>query len=727
MRLAPEPDNLPMTEATTRGKSFPLGATVYPAGVNFSVYSKSATEVQVLLFNRADDAAPARVIQLDSKNNRTGDYWHVFVPRCEAGQVYGYRAAGPFDPEQGHRFDRNKVLLDPYAKCVSAVNYSRIGTCDAGDNASTCMKSVVVDSRLYDWEGDLPLHRPFSETVIYEVHVAGFTGNISSDVAPEKRGTYSGFVDKIPYLQSLGITAVELLPVFQFDPQDAPAGLSNYWGYSPVSLFAPHTGYGSWSDPLKCLDEFKDMVKALHRAGIEVILDAVYNHTAEGSVNGPTLCYRGLENATYYTVDENDKSRYADYSGCGNTLNANQSVVRRMILDSVHYWVSAMHIDGIRFDLASILSRDEFGRPMANAPILADLESDPVLAGTKLIAEAWDTQLYQVGSFARGNWKEWNGKFRDHVRGFIRADTGAVGGFVNRVLGSPDIYGDQADNCEKSINFVTCHDGYTLNDLVSYNQKHNEANGEENRDGSDDNLSWNCGVEGSTEDPVVNDLRSRQTKNLLAITLLAVGTPMIHMGDEVRRTQHGNNNAYCQNNEITWFDWSLLEKRADILRFVRHLTRLRAGLYKQKSMQSAGIARLFAQARIEWHGVKLKEPDWSDDSHTIAFTVAADRRGRLFHFIINAYWKALDFALPTTCGEGHWRRLIDTSLESPCDIVDLRRATAVKTSCYRAAPRSVVMLFSNSSKRKSSFSEHQTDRTESLYDGEREEIHSRGK
>lgn len=648
----------------------------------------------MLLFNRADDAAPDCVIDLHGKVNRTGDYWHVFVPECRPGQFYAYRVDGPFEPNLGHRYDPSKVLLDPYGKCVSARNYHCAEACKPGDNVASCMKSVVTDPREYDWESDLPLRRPFSETIIYEVHVAGFTGHVSSDVDPEKRGTYSGLVEKIPYLQSLGITAVELLPIFQFDPQDAPVGLSNYWGYCPVSLFAPHTGYSSWSDPLKCLQEFKDMVKALHRAGIEVILDAVYNHTAEGSAEGPTLCYRGFENGTYYILDDGEKARYADYTGCGNTLNANQSVVRRMILDSVHYWVSAMHVDGFRFDLASILSRDESGRPLANAPVLSDLESDPVLAGTKLIAEAWDLQLYQVGSFAKGNWKEWNGQFRDHVRAFMKADKGTVSRFASRVLGSPDIYGPLSGNPEKSINFVTCHDGYTLNDLVSYSQKHNEANGEENRDGSDNNLSWNCGAEGVTDDAIIERTRSRQVKNFLTVTLLAVGTPMILMGDEVRRTQFGNNNAYCQDNEVAWFDWALLGKHADTLRFVQHLTRLRAGLYGSKKKHAVSVVELLEQRRITWHGVKVKEPDWSEDSHSIAVTVAGDRRGRLLHFMINSYWEPLAFALPPIQVGNQWRRLIDTSLSSPCDIVELNYAPVVKNCVYRVHPHSIAVLCS---------------------------------
>jgi glycogen operon protein len=396
------------------------------------------------------------------------------------------------------------------------------------------MKSVVVDPGRYDWEGDLPLKRRFTETVIYELHVRGFTRHPSSGVPSTKSGTYAGLIDKIPYLKDLGVTAVEILPIFQFDPQDAPQGRVNYWGYQPVSFFAPHHAYSSRKEPLGVIDEFRDMVKALHRAGIEVILDVVFNHTTEGGHNGPTLCYRGLANDFYYIL-EKDKSRYADYTGCGNTLNANQPIVRRLIQDSLRYWVTQMHIDGFRFDLASILSRDEAGHPLPNPPVLWDIESDPLLAGTKLIAEAWDAAgLYQVGSFVGDTWQEWNGRFRDDVRRFLKGDNGSVSRVATRLLGSPDIYAHKEREAEQSVNFVTCHDGFTLNDLISYDHKHNEANGENNRDGSEDNLSWNCGAEGPTDDAAIEALRNRQVKNFFALELLAAGTPMLLMGDEVR-------------------------------------------------------------------------------------------------------------------------------------------------------------------------------------------------
>jgi glycogen operon protein len=544
-----------------RGQSFPLGATVCDGGVNFSVYSKNAAAIELLFYDRAADAKASRVIPLDPRANRTFHYWHVFVPGVEPGQLYGYRAHGPYDPLHGLRFDPEKLLLDPYGRAVAVPKrFSREAACRPGDNSARAMKSVVVDSSTYDWEGDAPLERPFGQTVIYEMHVGGFTRHESSGVAEAKRGTYAGLVDKIPHLVDLGVTAVELLPVFQFDEQDAPGRLTNYWGYTPISFFAPHTGYSSDKSPLAPITEFRDMVKDLHRSGIEVILDVVFNHTAEGNHEGPTYSFRGLENGVYYMLEQGG-ARYANYSGTGNTLNANQSTVRRLILDSLRYWVGEMHVDGFRFDLASILSRDESGKPLQVPPILWDIETDPVLAGSKVIAEAWDAAgLYQVGAFVGERWKEWNGEFRDDVRSFIKGDRGSVKKLPARFLASPDLYESDRREPEQSVNFVTCHDGFTMNDLVSYNERHNEANREGNRDGNGHNLSWNHGVEGPTDDVEVERLRNRQIKNLFTINLLALGVPMLLMGDEVRRTQRGNNNAYCQDNEVSWFDWRLLER-----------------------------------------------------------------------------------------------------------------------------------------------------------------------
>jgi glycogen operon protein len=680
------------------GQSFPLGASVCPSGVNFSLYSKNSTLVELLMFDHVDDDKPARVIGLDPWRNRTYHYWHVFVPDIEPGQIYGYRVHGPFDAANGMRFDAAKVLLDPYGRAVAVPkHYSRFAASHSGDNAAMAMKSVVVDMRRYDWEGDKPLTLPSARTIVYEMHVRGFTRHPSSGVPKKTRGTFAGLIKKIPYLRRLGITAVELLPVFQFDDQDCPQGRVNYWGYAPISFFAPHQAYSSREDPAGPVDEFRDMVKALHRAGIEVILDVVYNHTAEGNHEGPTLCYRGLDNGTYYILDQN-RAMYSNYTGTGNTLNANHPIVRRLILDSLRYWVKEMHVDGFRFDLASILSRDESGRPVQNPPVLWDIESDPCLAGTKLIAEAWDAAgLYQVGSFIGDSWKEWNGRFRDDARAFFRAEEGSAARFADRLVGSPEIYGHKEREPEQSINFVTCHDGFTLNDLVSYNWKHNEANGEENRDGTDDNRSWNCGVEGPTEDPAVEKLRNRQVKNFLTVTLLSLGVPMILMGDEVRRTQRGNNNAYCLDDDTSWFDWTLGAKHADVHRFVTLLNERRLLRDVEHERERVSLTQVIRQAKKAWHGVKLNQPDWSPHSHTIAVTVELAKEGLLVHFILNAYWEPLEFELPPVNNGGGdlWCRWIDTALDSPHDIVPWENAPSISGFAYRAEARSVVVLFAD--------------------------------
>jgi glycogen operon protein len=679
-----------------QGRSHPLGASLHPGGVQFCFYSKNSTRAEILLFDRPDAEGPSEVIRLHPTRNRTGHYWHAFVPDIGAGQLYGLRLKGPNVPKRGLLFDAEKVLLDPYGRAVATGDfYDRKAARRPGDNASRCMKSVVVDLRAYDWEADEPLERPFNETVIYEMHVGGFTRHPSSGVEESRRGTYLGLIEKIPYLQSLGVTAIELLPVFQFDEQDAPTGLSNYWGYSPVSFFAPHMGFSSRKDPLGPVDEFRDMVKAMHRAGIEVILDVVYNHSAEGGVDGPTLSFRGLENRAYYIL-ESDGARYADYSGCGNTLNANHAVVRRMILDSLRHWVQLMHVDGFRFDLASILSRDERGVPLMSPPVLWEIDSDPVLAGTKLIAEAWDAAgLYQVGRFVGNFWKEWNGRFRDDVRGFWKGDPGEVRRVAARIWGSPDIYDNEEREPEQSVNFVTCHDGFTLNDLVSYNAKHNEANRENSRDGTNENRSWNCGIEGPSDDPAVDRLRVRQMKNLMATTLLSIGTPMILMGDEVRRTQGGNNNAYCQDNEVSWFDWSLPERNQELLGFVQRLIRLRREtLTSQFPDAKVTLSGFLRAAQIRWHGVKLEKPDWADHSHSIACTVHNVMSRRIIHVMLNAYWEPLEFELVPIEPRpgGGWKRLVDTWHQPPDDVRSLNDAPLIEGQTYRVQPRSMVVL-----------------------------------
>jgi glycogen operon protein len=685
-----------MNPLANNGRSSPPGATVCDSGVNFSVFSRSATGVELLFFDREDDARPARLIRIDPSDNRTYHYWHVFVPGVQAGQIYGYRVEGPYDPAKGMRFDPAKILLDPYGRgVVVPKRYSRDAARREGDNTATAMKSVVVDPHTYDWEGDMPLKRPSSRSIVYEMHVRGFTRHPSSGVPEKTRGTFAGMIEKIPYLQQLGITAVELLPVFQFDVQDVPSGLVNYWGYQPVSFFAPHQAYSSRQDPLGPVDEFRDMVKALHRAGIEVILDVVFNHTSEGDHSGPTLSFRGLDNNIYYILQQ-DRSRYADYSGCGNTLNANHPIVRRMIVDSLRYWVNQMHIDGFRFDLASILSRDASGAVMSNPPVLWDIESDPSLAGTKMIAEAWDAAgLYQVGSFIGDSWKEWNGRFRDDARRFFRSEQGSLRRFADRLVGSPEIYGHKEREPEQSVNFVTCHDGFTLNDLVSYDQKHNEANNDDNRDGSNDNFSWNCGVEGPTDDPAVEKLRNRQVKNFLTVTMLSVGMPMILMGDEVRRTQLGNNNAYCHDNEHNWFDWTLLTTHADVHRFVTLLIARRLLRDVEHERQRLTLNQLLRQAKRSWHGVKLDQPDWGDCSHSIAFGAEMRKENMIFHLILNAYWGPLDFELPPVDNgrENPWHRWIDTALDAPYDIVEWQKAPSIPGYTYRAEARSVVVLY----------------------------------
>ncbi len=681
----------------SRGSSTPLGATVVPEGVNFSIFSRSASGVELLFFDSEDAPRPARVVTIDGTTNRTYHYWHVFVPDVKPGQLYGYRVQGRFDPGTGMRFDPTKILLDPYGRgVVVPKNYSREAARREGDNAGTAMKNVVVDPSLYDWEGDARLQRPASRTIIYEMHVRGFTQNPNSGVPEFKRGTYAGLIEKIPYLKQLGITAVELLPVFQFDAQDAPLGLVNYWGYAPVSFFAPHPGYSSRKDALGPLNEFRDMVKALHRAGIEVILDVVFNHTAEGNQDGPTLSFRGLENSAYYILEQ-DRSRYANYSGTGNTLNSNHPVVRRMIVDSLRYWVEQMHIDGFRFDLASILERDESGNLLPNPPVLWDIDSDPTLASTKLIAEAWDAAgLYQVGSFIGDKWREWNGRFRDDIRSFFRGDESTVGPLADRLLGSPQIYGHKEREAEASVNFVTCHDGFTLNDLVSYDHKHNEANGEDNRDGVEDNKSHNWGVEGPTDDPVVEKLRNRQVKNLLAVTMGSLGLPMILMGDEVRRTQGGNNNAWDQDNETSWFDWSLVTKHADVYRFVAHLSKHRLMQEFEPEFEGLSLNQLLREGEGSraWHGVKLGQPDWSVHSHSLATSVECRNQNLRFFLILNAYWESLEFELPPLSNHDDlWHRRMDTSLDSPDDIVEWRAAPTVASPVYLARPRSVIALF----------------------------------
>ncbi|MDT8407486.1 MAG: glycogen debranching protein GlgX, partial [Methylococcales bacterium] len=631
---------------------------IFPGGANFNVYARNATGVDLLLFDDVEAKTPTRVITLDPALNRTFYYWHVFVPDIQPGQLYGYRVHGSADKG----FDPGKVLLDPYSRGVAiAAGYQRAQAAAPALVEHADLKSVLVDLRGYDWQGDMPLRRSFEETVIYELHVGGFTRHPSSGVSPERRGTYAGVIEKIPYLKALGVTAVELLPVFQFDEQDAPSGKRNYWGYSPMSFFAPHAQYSSDPTPLGAIYEFRDMIKALHRAGIEVILDVVFNHTAEGDHTGPVFCYKGLANEDYYITSPD--GLHANYSGTGNTLKANNPIVRRMILDSLRYWVTEMHVDGFRFDLASIFSRDDSGQPIPNPPILWDIETDPVLAGSKLIAEAWDAAgLYQLGNFIGNFWNEWNGQFRDDIRRYVKSDSGSLATLPSRLLGSPDVFHSEHREAVQSINFVTCHDGFTLNDLVCYNDKHNQANGEDNRDGNDYNLSWNCGVEGPTDDPDIEWLRVRQIRNLLTLNLLAIGVPMLSMGDEIRRSQQGNNNAYCQNNELSWLDWRLLDQHRDVYDFTRNLIGLRGYFYCDGGLDTVSLNQFIQQLYLRYFAPDLTEPDWSQDSHSLGMMQSNGAGTKVFYWLLNSYWEAVTFQLPQEI-EGHpvqWREVVDT-------------------------------------------------------------------
>ncbi|HXG32852.1 MAG TPA: glycogen debranching protein GlgX [Bryobacteraceae bacterium] len=680
-----------------RGRPHPLGADVTPEGVNFSLFSAHATGVELLLFETCDAPQPYQTIRLDPYANKSFHFWHVFVRGLRPPAHYAYRLDGPWDPSAGHRFNRRKVLIDPYARGNTDALWSRAAACTAEDNLATSMRSVAVDSSGYDWEGDAPLRRPMNETIIYEMHVRGFTASPTSGV--RHPGTFAGIVEKIPYFEELGITAVELMPVFDFDikePLRVVEGvpLHNYWGYSSLSFFAPQSAYCVWPEEGRHATEFRDMVKALHRAGIELILDVVFNHSDEGNHLGPTFSFRGLDNRTYYLLVPWDKQYYLDFTGCGNTLNCNHPIVQKLIVESLRYWVREMHVDGFRFDLASVFVRGQDGAPLPTPPLVWQIELDEALAEAKVIAEAWDAAgLYQVGHFPGDRWAEWNGRFRDDVRRFVRGDPGLLGAIASRIGGSADIYERQGELPINSINFVTCHDGFTLNDLVSYNQKHNEANGEDNRDGSNENLSWNCGVEGPSEAPEVEALRARQIRNFAAILLLSRGVPMLLMGDEVRRTQHGNNNAYCQDGPLSWFDWDLLERHADILRFFRLMIAFRKrhstfqrGRFFTGQLDERGIAD------VAWHGTKLGKPGFADPyGRALAFTLGGSQSEPDLHVMMNMYWEPLEFEVPQIPGR-RWHKAIDTAAAPPEDIFEAGEEPAFDSSRCMVTPRSITVL-----------------------------------
>jgi glycogen operon protein len=639
-------------------------------GVQFVVFSRSATGMRVLLYDEVDDREPSEVVVFDRGTDRWGDIWSIFVPELTAGQLYHFQAVGPFDPERGQRFDPRARLIDPYARALAGEFLL------ADDGIIRPPKCLVVDDR-FDWEGDRHLRRELSETVIYELHVRGLTQARSSGA--EHPGTYLGLIEKIPYLKSLGVTAVELMPVHEF-PTNGFWGEQkphpNYWGYDSLAFFSPHRGYAAGSEPGCQVNEFKQMVRALHKADIEVILDVVFNHTAEGNELGPTLSFKGLENQVYYML-EGGGAYYKNHSGCGNTVNGNHPIVREMIFLCLRHWVHNYHVDGFRFDLASILSRDRHGELVPNPPVVESIAEDPLLADSKIIAEAWDASgAYQVGSFAQLRWAEWNGRFRDDVRRFWRGDSGMTPPIATRLAGSSDLYQAGGRQPYHSINFVTSHDGFTLNDLVSYGEKHNEANGEGNRDGESQNYSSNDGVEGPTRRPEIEQLRLRQIKNMLATLFLSQGVPMLLAGDECRRTQKGNNNAYCQDNPLTWFDWKLVEKNTDLVRFCKTLIDFRRTqpTVRRINFLKGEPARPGELPDVLWFGPDGRKKNWSADCPSLACLFAApagdfDRLvPRHVLLLMHAGQAPRDFVLPTLPKPIAWRTFLDTNQASPDDI-----------------------------------------------------------
>jgi isoamylase len=687
------------------GSPLPVGTQKSGKGVNFALFSRHATGVQLELFDHPEDAAPARVIDLDPARNRTGDVWHVWVGGIGSGQLYAYRVDGPYEPSKGHRFNSNRLLLDPCASAISrlpAWDFVSARGYDSSapeqdlsfsklDNARSMPKSVFVNEP-FDWGGDQPPRHPWSKTVIYETHVRGFT--IHPKAGVEHPGTYRGLIEKIAHLRTLGVTAVELMPVQEFNegpvtrrnPQTNEP-LRNYWGYDPVVFRAPKASYSSATGLGQQEFEFKEMVQAFHRAGIEVILDLVFNHTAEGDEQGPTLCFRGIDNRIFYTLAA-DGRHYKDYTGTGNTVNANHPVVQEHILATLRYWAAEMHVDGFRFDLASVLGRDGSGRLLANPPLLGRIAEDQTLKDVKLIAEAWDAAgAYQVGSFSERRWAEWNGRYRDDVRRFWRGDDGMVGAFASRICGSADIYTKSGKGPEASINFVTCHDGFTLNDLVSYRDKHNEANGDGNHDGTDHNFSENYGVEGETTDVRIEAVRKGQIKNFLLTLLVSRGVPMLLGGDEFRRTQGGNNNAYCQDNETSWHDWGCLERHKDIFRFTQGILAFR------RAHPTLSKEQFYTEAEIRWFGPRGGLPNWADPKENqLACLIHEDEKHALW-LMFNAGAETVDFSLPALLPGHRWYRAADTGRQIPQDFFPAGEEPLWEDPhAYRLSPRSSAIL-----------------------------------
>ncbi|MDR0688639.1 MAG: glycogen debranching protein GlgX [Spirochaetaceae bacterium] len=677
------------------GRPLPLGAVITDTGVNFSLFSRNAHSVILILFESpASDGAYTEIV-LDRHKNRTGDIWHCHIRDLKAGALYLYRVDVPYLPEKGFRFNVHKTLLDPYAKALTDFDYWDLQTCmgynprelstdlsySYKDDAATQPRCIVIDDA-FDWQGDLPLNYPLRFSVLYETHVRGLTIHPSSGA--RYPGTFRGVTEKIPFFKELGITSLEFLPIQEFNERELPRvnprtgkPLVNYWGYSTAAFFAPKGSYAWDKTPGGQVREFKEMVRELHKAGIEVILDVVFNHTAEGNERGPTFSFRGLDNTIYYILDEN-RRYYKNYSGCGNTVNCNHPVVRALIMDCLRYWVTEMHVDGFRFDLGSILGRDQHGRLMENPPVLEQIAEDPVLRNTKLIAEAWDAGgAYQVGWFPGGLWAEWNDRYRDDIRKYWRNDPHQVRHLATRLSGSSDLYLRDGRKPFHSINFITSHDGFTLWDLVSYEKKHNEDNGEDNRDGGDANYSSNYGIEGESMNPVIETLRVQGIKNFIATLMVSLGTPMILGGDELRRTQRGNNNAYCQDNEISWYDWSFLEKNRNLFRFVKEMIafRLRHHGFMRPEFYTGRDGNYNAIPDISWFDEKGNSPDWDKMETCLALRmdgsradILADQDDNDFFIMFNGGEKRIPFVVCEALEGKNWVRAVDTSLPPPEDI-----------------------------------------------------------
>lgn len=687
------------------GVPLPLGTHALEEGANFAFFSRHASRVRLELFDHPDDATAARAIELDPARHRTGDVWHVWVEGIRAGQLYAYRVDGPYDPEKGHRFNFNKLLLDPLATAISPLPGWDFGpargddpsasgadsVCSKVDNAGAMPKCVFTQEHFHWHEDRLPKH-PWSKTVIYETHVRGFTIHPSSGV--ERPGTYRGLVEKISHLKDLGVTAVELMPVQEFNEQQVIGvnprtgePLRNYWGYDPVVFCAPKASYGSSGGLGQQKLEFKEMVQAFHGAGIEVFLDVVFNHTAEGNEQGPTVCFRGIDNAIYYMLADEQRS-YRNYTGTGNTINANHPVVRDHILTALRYWAVEMHVDGFRFDLAAVLGRGRSGNVLPDPPLLERIAEDPILRDVKIIAEAWDAAgAYEVGSFSERRWAEWNGQYRDVVRRFWRGDEGMLGSFTSRICGSADIYAKSGKGPECSINYVTCHDGFTLHDLVSYREKHNETNGENNHDGMNENFSENCGVEGETMDPQIESIRKRQIKNFLLTLFISRGVPMLLGGDEFRRSQRGNNNAYCQDNETSWCDWSALERHQEIYRFTRGMITFR------RSHPVLSQEHFYRDAEIYWFSPDENVPRWTDPHEKrLACLIHEDEQHALY-LMFNADAEAVDFHLPLLPAGARWHLAVDTSHDAPQDLFGAGDEPVLDHfQTYLLSPRSSAIL-----------------------------------